>query len=284
MKGTAPIIELENLDFAYPDGTRALRSVSLRIEPGSTVAIVGENGSGKSTLLRHLNGLLRPSGGRVLIDGDDIHRVPVEKLAAQIGFAFQDPDLQIFEERVRDEVAFGPRNLGVTGLKLQTAIAEALHTVGLDDAHDANPFVLGYSRRKLVALASVLAMRTPVLVLDEPTTGQDGAGMRRVGEIVADAAAAKRTVIASSHAMGFVAENFERIVVLREGAIIADGPPEIVFAPEAWPLLHSTHLEPPPAARVGAAFGLGSTPTEAAFVRALTEQTASAEMSREPAR
>jgi energy-coupling factor transport system ATP-binding protein len=173
MKGVAPEIEFERVEFAYPDGTRALRSVSLRIEPGSRVAIVGENGSGKSTLLRHLNGLLRPSAGRVLLDGSDIGRIPVELLAARVGFAFQDPDLQIFAERVRDEVAFGPRNLGWDRLKLETAAAEAIHSVGLDDAYDANPFTLGYSRRKLVALASVLAMRTSVLVLDEPTTGQD---------------------------------------------------------------------------------------------------------------
>jgi energy-coupling factor transport system ATP-binding protein len=197
----------------------------------------------------------------------------VEVLAAKVGLAFQDPDLQIFAEHVRDEVAFGPINLGFEGLKLETAIVDALHSVGLDGAGAANPFTFGYSRRKLLALASVLAMRTPILVLDEPTTGQDGRGMGYVAAAIESAAEHGRTVVASSHDMSFVADNFERVVVLREGSIIADGTPRQIFDPSAWPMLGSTHLEPPPAGRVGAALGLGSTPTEAALTEALAAAT-----------
>lgn len=270
-----PEIRLDEVGFVYPDGTRALRSISLAIPPGSGVAIVGENGSGKSTLLRHLDGLLRPTEGRILLDGHDTRRVPVETLAASVGLAFQDPDLQIFAERVDDEVAFGPRNLGLSGDPLTAAVHEALQAVGLERLEAANPFNLGYSRRKLVALASVLAMRVPVLALDEPTTGQDGPGLARVVAVVRGAIAEGRTVIATSHDMRFVAETFPRVVVLRAGRVVADGSPAEVFAPGNAELLRSTHLEPPPAARVGAAFGLGSTPTEDALLAALHERARS---------
>jgi energy-coupling factor transporter ATP-binding protein EcfA2 len=267
-------IELDGVSFVYPDGTRALRDVSLAVPEGGRVAIVGQNGSGKSTLLRHLNGLLRPSTGRVLVRGRETAGVPVERIARQVGLLFQNPDLQIFEEQVADEVAFGPRNLGLTGADLAIAVTEALEAVGLRGLEHANPFNLGFSRRKLVALAAILAMRTPIVALDEPTTGQDGRGLSLVEGIVRRLADEGRTVLATSHDMRFVAETFERVVVMREGAIVADGTPDEVFAPAAWGILRSTHLDPPPAALVGAALGLGSTPTEAQLVAALRERAA----------
>ncbi len=270
---SVPTLALDRVGFTYPDGTPALRAVSLLVPPGSQIAIIGENGSGKSTLLRQLNGLLRPTEGRVLLDGADTARMPVEALAARVGLAFQDPDLQIFEERVSEEVAFGPRNLGFALDAIAAVVGDAIHAVGLDQAREANPFTLGYSRRKLVALASVLAMHTPVLALDEPTTGQDGPGMARLIAVVRAAANEGRTVIATSHNMRFVAETFPRIVVLRAGSIVADGSPDEIFAPGNLDLLRSTHLEPPPAARVGSALGLGSTPTEEALRTALEART-----------
>jgi energy-coupling factor transporter ATP-binding protein EcfA2 len=220
-----PSIELADVTFDYPGGVRALAGVSLRIEPGEAVAIVGPNGSGKSTLIRHLNGLLRPSAGRVLLDGADVRRVHVAQLAGRVGLAFQDPDRQLFAGRVRAEVAFGPRNLGVRGAELEERVAGALDLVGLGSVAEAHPYDLGRSRRKLLSLASVLAMRTPVLALDEPTTGQDARGVDRVRAVVLEAAARGRTVIAVSHDLGFVRECFGRVVVMGEGRIVADGPP-----------------------------------------------------------
>ena len=269
LSATAPAIELEGLVHVYPEGTRALAGVSLRVTAGEAVAIVGQNGSGKSTLVRHLNGLLRPTQGVVRVGGRDTAGVRVARLAALVGLAFQDPDRQIFAGRVRAEVAFGPRNLGVRGAALDGAVAAALTAVGLGDAADANPYDLGYSRRKLLAIASVLAMRTPIVILDEPTTGQDLRGVALVREIVAGLVAERRTVLAVSHDMRFVAETFGRVVVMREGRIVFDGTPAQVFAAAAWPVLASTWLEPPLAARVGARLGLGSTPAEAALVEAL---------------
>ena len=274
VRALAPMLELDDVSFTYPEGIRALHRVSLRFEPGTLVAIVGQNGSGKSTLVRHLNGLLRPTTGRVLLDGADIRPDHVAGLAARVGLAFQNPDRQLFAGRVSAEVAFGPRNLGIHGPELDARVAWALDAVGLGAEAAANPYDLGYSRRKLLSLASVLAMRTPVLVLDEPTTGQDARGAARVRALVAAAHEDGRTVIAISHDMRFVAETFERVVVMRAGSVVLDGTPGEAFAEEAWPELGASGLEPPMAAVAGARLGLGSTPTDLAFVTALAALTA----------
>ena len=263
------MIEIDGLVHVYPEGTRALDGLQFHIAAGETVAIVGQNGSGKSTLVRHLNGLLRPTAGSVCVDGRDIANDRVARLARLVGLVFQDPDRQIFAGRVRTEVAFGPRNLGLRGAELDRRVTEALDAVGLAGTDEENPYDLGYSRRKLLAIASVLAMRTPIVVLDEPTTGQDLRGVARVRSIVAALAAEGRTVITISHDMRFVAETFRRVVVLRAGRIVLDGTPADVFGEPSWAVLASTYLEPPLAARVGARLGLGSTPTEARLVEAL---------------
>ena len=266
-------LEVAGLVFVYPDGTRAIDELDLRIAPGERVAIVGQNGSGKSTLVRHCNGLLRATAGEVRVGGEPVGRRHVAELARLVGIAFQNPDRQIFAGRVRAEVAFGARNLGSTGSALEARVAAALLAVGLAGDLDANPYDLGFSKRKLLSIASILAMETPIVVLDEPTTGQDARGIARVHEIVASLAAAGRTVVAISHDMRFVAESFERIVVMRAGRIVLDGSPAEVFGEPSWPTLASTYLEPPLAARVGARLGLGTTPTETLLVEALAARS-----------
>jgi energy-coupling factor transport system ATP-binding protein len=270
------LIAVEDLVFVYPDGTRAVDGVNLSIRTGEQVAIVGQNGSGKSTLVRHFNGLLRPTEGRVVVGDEDAAGRRVAELAPTVGLAFQDPDRQIFAGKVRQEVAFGARNLGRRGAELDRTVAAALDATGLAGQADANPYDLGYSQRKLLALASILAMETPVVVLDEPTTGQDARGVARVQGIVAGLGTAGRTVIGISHDMRFVAESFERIVVMRAGRIVLDGSPQAVFAEDAWSTLASTFLEPPLAAKVGARLRLGSTPTEALLVAALATRPTAA--------
>ena len=267
-------VALERVSFAYPDGTPALRDVSVAIAPGERVAIVGQNGSGKSTLARHLDGLLRPGAGRVLIEGRDARDLRVAELARIVGLVFQDPDRQVFAGSVRSEVEFGPRNLGASGAELERATAEALEAVGLDGDEDTNPYDLGFGRRKLLALASVLAMRTPIVVLDEPTTAQDARGVALVQRIVERLAAEGRTVVGISHDMRFVAETFQRVVVMRHGTVVRDGPTDEVFAAGNWATLRSTYLEPPYPARVGQRLGLGSTPTDDALIAALIERSA----------
>lgn len=264
--------ELATLDLVHvyrESGVRALDGVTLRIGAGERVAIVGQNGSGKTTLVRHLNGLLRPTSGRVTIDGTDAAELTVAQLAARVGLVFQDPDRQIFAGSVRAEVEFGPRNLGRRGPELRQAVERALEAAGLAGVEASNPYDLGQSRRKLLALASVLAMETRVLVLDEPTTGQDARGTARIQRIVDDVARDGRAIVAISHDMRFVAETFERVVVMRHGRVILEGSPADVFAAAEWGALRSTHLEPPLAARIGHRLGRGSTPTDATLIETL---------------
>ena len=263
-------VTLDAVSYRYPrGGALALDGVSLQIAAGERVALVGQNGSGKTTLVRHLNGLLRPTSGRVLHDGADVAGRRVAQLARSVGLVFQDPDRQIFAGSVRAEVEFGPRNIGRSGAELHEAVDTAMASVGLDAEARTNPYDLGASRRKLLALASVLAMRAPVLVLDEPTTGQDLRGIEVVRRAIDAAHDAGRTVIAISHDMAFVAATFDRVVVLRAGKVILDGPPASAFAEASWDALRSTYLEPPLAAVVGARMQLGATPTDDALLSAL---------------
>jgi energy-coupling factor transport system ATP-binding protein len=263
-------IECLGVSFEYPGGTRALDGVDLAIAQGERVAIIGQNGSGKSTLVRQFNGLLRPLTGSVAIAGEPVGDRHVAEVARQVGLMFQNPDRQIFARLVRDEVAFGARNVGRRGSDLDDAVRASVEAVGLRGAEDTNPYDLGFSKRKLLALASVLSMGTPIVILDEPTTGQDARGVARIQAIIDDLAKAGRTVIAISHDMRFVAESFGRVVVMGSGRVLLDGPPAEVFAEDAWPVLASTYLEPPYTARVGARLGLGATPTEDSLLAALS--------------
>lgn len=263
-------LRAEGLAHVYRDGdVRALDGVDLFVRAGERVAIVGQNGSGKSTLVRHFNGLLRPTAGRVSVGGRDAAGLRVAQLARLVGLAFQDPDRQIFSSTVQGEVEFGPRNLGWAPAERRTAVAESLAAVGLDTDPAMNPYDLGAARRKLLAIASVLAMHTPVLVFDEPTTGQDVRGVAAVRGVIERVAEEGRTVIAITHDMRFAAENFGRVVVMRAGRIVLDGPPSEVFAETAWPVLASTYLEPPLPAVVGARLGFDRTATEESLVEAL---------------
>ncbi len=255
-------VEVHDLAHRYPNGIEALRGVSLTIEAGEAVVILGQNGSGKTTLVKHLNGLLRPASGRVLLDGAATDGMTVDKLAAVVGFVFQNPDEQLFERSVEREVAFGPKNLRRPPDQIPDLVARSLDAVGLTDVRSTNPYDLDLSRRKLVALAGVLAMDPAVLVLDEPTTGQDAAGIERVGAVVRAYRDAGRSVVAITHDMEFAATNFTRVVVMRLGEVVADGTPAAIFAPDHRALLASTGLTPPPAARIAAAMGLSIVPTD----------------------
>lgn len=264
-------IAIEGLVHRYPSGIEAVRGVSLTIEPGESVAILGQNGSGKTTLVKHLNGLLRPVDGRILLDSQPTEDRSIAELAATVGFVFQNPDEQLFERTVEREVAFGPRNLGVPAAAITERVTNSLTAVGLLAERSTNPYDLDLSRRKLVALAGVLAMDPAVLVLDEPTTGQDADGVARVGAVVEAMERARRTVVAITHDMEFAASRFDRIVIMRDGVVVADGPPTQVFAPAATKLLASTGLTPPPAARIAARIGLDVVPLDAAgLLRALS--------------
>ncbi|WP_338667599.1 energy-coupling factor ABC transporter ATP-binding protein [Pseudodesulfovibrio methanolicus] len=262
------LAELRGVTFAYPGGVEALCDVSLSIGAGERIALVGHNGSGKSTLARHLNGLLRPSSGEVLLDGQPTAGLPVAALAGKAALLFQNPDDQICKGRVADEVAFGPRNLGFSPEHTATLAADALALFGLDGREAANPYDLGLSERKRLALASVVAMDTPLLVLDEPTAGLDSfetgllaSALDRLGE-------RGRAVVLISHDMDFVAENCDRAVCLESGRLRFDGPVAELFT--RGELLESCGLLPCQVARLCARFAVRPARfTPGAFLAAL---------------
>jgi energy-coupling factor transport system ATP-binding protein len=257
-------IAVEEVEFTYPGGANALRGVSLRIGSGEAVAIIGENGAGKTTLVKHLNGLLKPDKGAVVIGGNgndapwNTRDHSVAQLAARVGFVFQNPDDQILERTVRAEVAFGPRNLGMPEAEINAAVQSSLEQVGLTDAADNHPYDLLAPQRKLITLASVLAMRTPIVIFDEPTMGQDARSVARIGEIVKDLKSAGRTVLIITHDIDFCAAHFERIVVMADGRVLADGAAEQVLT--RTELLATTNVEPPQLVRLAQALGLPHAP------------------------
>ncbi len=250
-------IEIKDLRFVYPGGVEALKGVSLNIESGEQVAIVGQNGAGKTTLARHLNGLLKPSGGSVSIGGWETTQHPVAKLAARVGYVFQNPDEQLFSRDVLTEVSFGPRNLGYAKEKTERLVQRALALTELSDKTEVNPYDLSPTWRKMVALASILAMDTPIVVFDEPTTGQDAVNVARIAHVVAELKEEGKTVIAITHDIDFCAENFTRVIAFAHGQILLDGAARDVLGQED--ALAQTYVEPPQLTRLGKRLGLKET-------------------------
>jgi energy-coupling factor transporter ATP-binding protein EcfA2 len=223
-------ILIEGAGFDYPDGTCALKQVDARISASSTIALTGPNGAGKTTLARLLNGLLVPTRGRVLVGEIDTSQVPASRVAGFVGYVFQNPRRQVFASTVLEEVSFGPRNLGRTETQVEEAVQAALEELDLSNRADYHPYELSQSELRRVALASVLAMQTPVVILDEPTASLDGADQERLLRVMAGLRRQGKTVLVITHDMDFVAEECERMLVLRGGQVAADGPPEEVFA------------------------------------------------------
>lgn len=255
------IIETRDLSYSYPGGISALSSVNLDIRQGEFVAIIGSNGSGKTTLVKHFNGLLKPSQGRVMVDGLDTRTTRVSELSRIVGFVFQNPDHQIFAYSVWEEASFGLKlhRLDADTVELQTT--EALQAVSLDELRDRHPRALSRGQRQRLATASILALRTPVLVLDEPTTGQDSLSRRQIMALAVELHAEGRTVLMVTHDMALVAEYSTRVIVMQEGAAVFDGSPDEVFKQDE--VLKSTGLDLPPAAKIARglrAYGFSDTP------------------------
>ena len=248
-------IQIDNLHFTYSSGVAALRGVSLVIEPGERVAIVGQNGAGKTTLVKHLNGLNHPTSGSVRIGDWLTTEHSVAQLAARVGYVFQNPDDQLFKGTVRAEVAFGPTNLHLPPERVEAQVRDSLELLELRDKADTNPYDLMPTMRKRVAIAAVIAMDTPILVFDEPTTGQDYRSVRDLGRIMSTLNQRGKTVVAISHDIDFVADYFDRVVVMGQGQVLLDGPAASVFGQED--ILESTYVQPPQLTRLGNALNLG---------------------------
>lgn len=249
-------ISVSGVEFSYPHGVKALRGVDLTVDSGETVALVGENGAGKSTLARHLNGLLRPSAGAVSIGDVDATTTRPALLARSVGYVFQNPEDALFARTVGNEVAFGPKNLDLSEEEVKRSVATALERVGLAGSEDAHPYDLHASQRKLLAVAAVVAMESPILVLDEPTTGQDAPTTDRIGRLIDELSREGRTVIVISHDIDFCADHCSRAVVLSEGLVIADGPVEEIFRRQS--VLRDASIQAPQLVRLSDRLGLES--------------------------
>ncbi|MGB4135001.1 MAG: ABC transporter ATP-binding protein [Microbacterium sp.] len=255
-------VRFEGVRFSYPSGVEALRGIDLHVPAGQRLAIIGQNGAGKTTLVRHLNRIFLPTEGTVRVGDQATNGRTIAEMAAQVGYVFQNPDEQIFARTVVADVAFGPRNLGLGEEEARDRALAALDAVGLGDHLDVHPHQLSLSERKRVALAGVLAMRTPVLVLDEPTTGQDARGVALISGVVRDVSAEGRTVIAITHDMDFCVENFDRVIVMTQGEVRADGTPGEVFAQHE--VIEAAAVEPPQLMRLAARLGWAGRPRNVA--------------------
>jgi energy-coupling factor transport system ATP-binding protein len=263
-----PELSLRSVRFAYPGGVDVYPAPGLTLTlEGGVIALVGENGAGKTTLTKLVNGLLRPSEGVVRVAGVDVAGRSVAAMASVVGYVFQNPDDQLFERTIRGEVGFGPRALRRGAADIERAVARAIDLCGLGGKEEVHPHDLGLSERKWVAIASALAVEPPVVVLDEPTLGQDFHSRERLRRLVETLAAEGRMVLVVTHDMDFVAETCPTTVVLTRGVVRHAGPTTAAFADTE--MLLEAGLETPHVARLARALGIADCFSEGEFLRRL---------------
>ncbi|MGC5016227.1 energy-coupling factor ABC transporter ATP-binding protein [Streptosporangium sp. DT93] len=234
-----PSLEVSRLAYAYPDGTQALFGVDLRVERGERVALLGPNGAGKTTLVMHLNGILAAGHGTVSVAGLPVGKATLAEVRRRVGLVFQDPDDQLFMPTVRDDVAFGPANAGVTGPELDRRVRGALEQVGMLETIDRPPHHLSFGQRRRVAVATVLAMEPEILVLDEPSSNLDPASRRELAEVLRGLDV---TVLMVTHDLPYALELCERSLILSGGVIAADGPTREILSDAGLLAAHRLEL------------------------------------------
>jgi cobalt/nickel transport system ATP-binding protein len=234
------VLEVEGLAFAYPDGHQALHCVDFMVREGERVALLGPNGAGKTTLVLHLNGIHQPGTGAVHVGGLPVTKANLREIRRRVGIVFQDPDDQLFMPTVRDDVAFGPANLGFRGDDLDKRVMAALDAVGMSEFADRPPHHLSFGQRRRVAAATVLAMEPDILVLDEPSSNLDPAARREFGDIVRSLAL---TTFMVTHDLPYALELCERALVMNDGRIVADGPTREILSDRE--LMAANRLELP---------------------------------------
>jgi len=217
------MIEAKDLHFSYPTGIEALRGINLTINDGEFLAVMGQNGAGKTTLVKHFNGLLKPTKGEVRVNGVSTRDVSVAKLARNVGFVFQNPDHQLFSETVEEEIAFALKNFGFEEAVIEKQVDWALNLLEITKYRKTSPFMLSGGERKRVALASILAWDPQVIILDEPTIGQDYQQKEKLQQFILQLNAQKKTVVVVTHDVEFVAECNPRVILMSQGKILAEG-------------------------------------------------------------
>ncbi len=241
-------IVVDRVHYVYPGGVEALRGVSLRVAKGEFIAIMGENGSGKTTLIKHFNGVLKPSSGRVVVDGVDTRKAPISVLSRKVGLVFQNPDHQIFSETVWEEVAFPMRNYGFPEEVVEERVERYLRIMQLYKYRDRSPFLLSLGEKKRLTIAAVLAYDPEIIVLDEPTAGQDYLQKEQISGIMNLLRTMGKTVIVVTHDVEFVVQHVDRIVLMSQGRVIAEAPPSKALTDPS--LLARARLMPPHLARL----------------------------------
>jgi energy-coupling factor transport system ATP-binding protein len=238
------MVVIRQARYVYPrGGVVALDGVTLDIPKGQIVGVVGQNGSGKTTLTKLLNGLLKPTSGTVVVNGMNTAEWTVQKVAAHVGYVFQNPNHQLFATTVEEELKFGPRNLGVAEAEIPDRVAEAVEFFGLHDVLGQHPYRISFPLRKLVGIASIFTMRPRVFILDEPTTGQDHRTTGVINRLIKRLGERGDTVVCVAHDMPLLADVAERLVVMWNAQVIADGTPREIFADRE--IMGRTHLTPP---------------------------------------
>ncbi|TCJ16714.1 energy-coupling factor ABC transporter ATP-binding protein [Rubrobacter taiwanensis] len=247
------VVEITGLSHVYRDGTRALSGVDLEIRRGEFVGVLGQNGSGKTTLVKHLNGLLKPTEGTVTVAGLDTRKATIAQMAQTVGYIFQNPDSQIFKMKVGDELAFGPQNVGLSEEEVAKRVREAAGDLEISHLLEKNPFFLSKGEKQRIAVAAVMAMKPDILVLDEPTTGQDFKRAREIMDLAVRLHAEGQTVIVITHDMNLAAEYCDRVVIMEGGRVLLDAPAREAFL--ARKKLEASSLRPPQVTVLGEALG-----------------------------
>ena len=258
---TENYIHVKELDFAYPDGTKALINIKLEIAKGEFIALIGQNGSGKTTLSKCLNGLYKPTGGDIIVDGLNSKDSSIVQMVRRVGYVFQNPDHQLFNNNCWDEIAYGPRNIELSETEVKERVEEAIQVVGLPKIyHKEHPFFLSKGLRQRVAIASILALRPQVIIVDEPTTGQDAKQSLEIMDFLKSLNKnLGHTIIIITHDMPIVGLYAQRVIAMAQARVMADGPTREVFAQAE--ILEKTFLAPPQITQLAQAVqGLGFDP------------------------
>lgn len=236
-------LELKNVSFQYPNGYTAVENVSMEFEKGEKVAIIGQNGAGKTTTVKLMNGLLRPAKGEVLVGGTSTEKYTTAQIAKNVGYVFQNPDDQIFQDSIYKEIAFGLLKSGMGKAEIDKKVKETATLCGLENVLEEHAYNLSYSKRKFITIAAIVVMDPDVVILDEPTAGQDRDSTERLGKIMNWLTAKNKIVITITHDMEFVVKEFERVIVMAKKQKRRDASPKEIFWDEE--LLKFSNLKQP---------------------------------------